>query len=136
MLSHPPYHNIVIYSGNEQGRGAHPDDLSRCVSEDELLNKLTITLKNQRHATRAGGDHGDVRKGGVYSGYQADLIVRMPRQELLTVLIEEQHNVASNGKDCPLRLPRIMHEYVIIWQRRRTVTVARPRSDFTPPAVP
>src|SRR6516225_11116941 len=83
VLSHPPYHNIVIYSGNEQGRGAHPDDLSRCVSEDELLNKLTITLKNQRDATRAGGYYGaiigDVRKRGVYSSYQADLIVRMSR---------------------------------------------------------
>ena len=21
VLSHPPYHNIVVYSGNEQGRG-------------------------------------------------------------------------------------------------------------------
>jgi hypothetical protein len=31
------------------------------------------------------------------SSYKADLIVRMPRQELLTVvLIKEQHNVASN----------------------------------------
>ena len=76
-----PYHNIVVYSGNEQGRGVHPDDLSRCASEDEFLDKLTIALKNQRHATRAGGDHGDVRKGGVYSSYQAELIVRMPRQD-------------------------------------------------------
>jgi len=83
VLSHPPYHNIVIYSGNEQGRGAHPDDLSRCVSEDEFLDKLTIALKNQRDATRAGGYYGaiigDVRKRGVYSSYQADLIVRMSR---------------------------------------------------------
>ena len=99
MLSHPPYHNIVVYSGNEQGRGAHPDDLSRCVSEDEFLDKLTIALKNQRDATRAGGYYGaiigDVRRGGAYSSYQADLIVRMPRQELLMVMIKEQHNIAS-----------------------------------------
>jgi hypothetical protein len=56
----------------------------------------------------------------------------MPRQELQAVLIKEQHNVASNGTDYPLRQPRIMHEYVIIWQRRHTVMVARPRSDFAP----
>jgi hypothetical protein len=131
---HPPYHNIVVYSGNVWGRGPHPDDLSRCASEDEFLDKLTIALKNQRHSMRAGGYHGaiigDVRKGGAYSSYQVNLIVRMPRQELLTVLIKEQHNVASNGKDYPLRLPRIMHEYVIIWQRRHRVTVARPESNF------
>ena len=33
VLSHPPYHNIVVYSGNVRGREPHPDDLSRCVSE-------------------------------------------------------------------------------------------------------
>ena len=64
----------------------------------------------------------------MYSSYQADLIVRMPRQELLTVLIKEQHNV----KDYPLRLPRIMHEYVILWEKRHTVMVARPKRDFAP----
>ena len=68
----------------------------------------------------------------MYSSYQADLIVRMPRQELLTVLIKEQHNVASNGKDYPVRLPRIMHEYVILWEKRHTVMVARPKRDFAP----
>jgi hypothetical protein len=73
-----------------------------------------------------------VRRGGSYSSYQADLIVRMPKNELQAVLIKQQHNVTSNGKDYPLRLPRIMHEYVILWQRRRTVAVARPRSDFVP----
>jgi len=98
-----PYHNIVVYSGNEQGRGVHPDDLSRCASEDEFLDKLTVALRNQRRATRAGGCYGviigDLRKGGAYSSYQANLIVRMPRKELRSVLIKEQHNVASNGRD-------------------------------------
>ena len=71
-----------------------------------------------------------MRRGGSYSSYQADLIVRMPRKELLTVLIKQQHNVGSASKDYPLRLPRIMHEYVVLWQRQRKVTVARPRSNF------
>jgi hypothetical protein len=82
VLSHPPYHNMVVYSGNVWGREAHPDDLSRCASEDEFLDKLTIALNNQRDATRAGDYYGaiigDRRKDGVYSSYQADLIVRMP----------------------------------------------------------
>jgi hypothetical protein len=33
---------------------------------------------------------------------------------LRQIYIKEQHNVASNGKDYPLRLPRIMHEYAIL----------------------
>src|SRR5271170_926212 len=80
VLSHPPYHNIVVYSGNVWGGSPHPDDLSRCASEDEFLAKLTLALKNQRHATRVGGYYGaiigDVRRGGLYSSYQADLIAR------------------------------------------------------------
>jgi hypothetical protein len=68
VLSHPPYHNIVVYSGNVWGRVGHPDDLSRCATEDEFVEKLTIAMKNQRHATRLGGYYGaiigDVRKRG------------------------------------------------------------------------
>ena len=92
VLSHPPYHNIVVYSGKVWGRVGHPDDLSRCATEDEFLEKLTIALKNQRHATRPGGYYGaiigDVRRGGVYSSYQADLVARMPKKELAAVLIK------------------------------------------------
>jgi hypothetical protein len=38
----------------------------------------------------------------------------MPSKELQAVLIKQQHNVASDDKLC-LRLPRIMHEYMILW---------------------
>jgi hypothetical protein len=38
-----------------------------------------------------------MRRGGVYSSYQADLIVQMPRKELRSVLIKEQHNVAADN---------------------------------------
>jgi hypothetical protein len=73
VLSHPLYHNIIVYSGNVWGRGPHSDDLSRCASEDEFLEKLTVALKNQRHVMRAGGYYGaiigDVRRGGTYSSY-------------------------------------------------------------------
>jgi hypothetical protein len=54
------------------------------------------------------------------------------KKELQAVLIKQQHNVTSNGRDYSLRLPRIMHEYVLLWQRRRVVTVAGPRSNFVP----
>jgi hypothetical protein len=52
----------------------------------------------------------------------------MPKKELQAVLIKQQHNIASNATDYPLRLPRIMHEYVLLWQMRRTATVARQRT--------
>jgi hypothetical protein len=43
VLSHPPYHNIVVYSG-----AGHADELSWCATENEFIEKLTIAVKNQR----------------------------------------------------------------------------------------
>jgi hypothetical protein len=81
----PPYHNIVVYSGEVWVRVGQPNDLSRCATEEEFLEKLMIALKNRRHATRPSGYYGaitgDGRRGGVYSSYQANLITRMPKKE-------------------------------------------------------
>jgi hypothetical protein len=42
----------------------------------------------------------------------------MPRDELRSVLIKAQHNVASNHvRYAPMKFPKIMHEYVVLWQR-------------------
>lgn len=132
VLSHPPYHNIIVYSGQVWGQDAHPDDLSRCATEEEFLDKLTLAMKNQRHATAPGGHYGtiigDVRKQGRYASYQADLITRFPKQELQAVLIKEQFNLTSSGRDYPLKLPRIMHEYVVLWRKPHSATVAPARS--------
>jgi hypothetical protein len=124
VLSHPPYHDVIPYSGSEWGRGGepHPDDLSRCGSEAEFLEKLRVAILNQRKATAPGGFYaiiiGDVRRRGRYSSYQAEAIARMPKEELRAVLIKAQHNMVSN-QVCyaPMKFPKIMHEYVVLWQR-------------------
>ena len=52
------------------------------------------------------------------------------RDRLRAVLIKEQFNITSNQKAYPLSLPRIMHEYLILWQKPHAVTVPTPpRSD-------
>ena len=126
VLSHPPYHNIIRYSGNVWGREPHPDDLSRCACEGEFLNKLYRALLNQRAATVIGGYYGiiigDIRRGGRYSSFQADMIARMPREELRAVIVKAQHHMGSDAKTYDsLLLPRIRHEYVLLWQRLRTI---------------
>jgi hypothetical protein len=130
VVSHPPYHNIIVYSGEVWGTQPHADDLSRCVTGEDFVDKLIVAMKNQRHATRPGGYYGaiigDVRKNGRYTSYQAELIARCPKRELRAVLIKQQFNVASNRKAYALDLPLITHEYVLLWQKPRTVTVAAP----------
>jgi hypothetical protein len=47
VLSHPPYHDLIPYSGSEWGRGGgpHPEDPSRCMSEAEFLDRRRSTPK-------------------------------------------------------------------------------------------
>lgn len=123
VLSHPPYHNLIVYSGEVWGDEPHPDDLSRCATEEEFLEKLRVALINQRCATRVGGFYGliigDVRSAERYVSYQAEIINRMPKAELRAILIKAQHHTRSSGASYQhLRLPRILHEYVVLWQRR------------------
>ena len=133
IMSHPPYHNLIVYSGQVWGTEPHPDDLSRCATEEEFMDKLIVAMKNQRHATKPGGYYGtligDIRKDGQYFSLQAELITRCPKRELRAILIKQQFNPASDRKAYPLPLPRIMHEYVILWQKPHPVTVPAP----TPP---
>ena len=133
VMSHPPYHNLIVYSGQVWGTEPHPDDLSRCATEEEFMDKLIVAMKNQRHATKPGGYYGtligDIRKDGQYFSLQAELITRCPKRELRAILIKQQFNTTSDRKAYPLPLPRIMHEYVILWQKPHPVTVPAP----TPP---
>ena len=125
-LSHPPYGDVVIYSGEVWGQ-PHPDDLSRCSSEADFHEKLHIALLNQREATLPGGFYGtiigDKRKAGSYISYQAEAIARMPANELASVMIKHQHNVMSSSRSYRgMRLPRITHEFIILWQKPQAIT--------------
>src|SRR5690606_21595932 len=124
VISHFPYHDMILYSGNMYPE-VHPDDLSRCSSVDDFVEKCHLALLNQREATLPGGYYatliGDHRKKGEYRSYQAEFISRLPSDELRGVIIKAQHNCWSDSKDYQGRfnrgLPRIMHEYLIVWQR-------------------
>ncbi len=122
VVSHPPYGAMIVYSGNVWGQ-AHPDDLSRCVDDEDFHHKMQLVLLNQREATAGGGYYGtiigDWRRGGVYTSYQAEMIARMPKSELAAVMIKMQHNVQSGSKSYGnMRLPFILHEYILLWQKK------------------
>lgn len=123
VFSHPPYHDMIVYSGQVWGAAPHPDDLSRAGNVEEFADKLHQALLNQRHATLPGGHYGaligDLRRKGRYYSFQAELIARMPADELVAVLVKVQHNVSSNNtKYHRLRYPRIAHEYALLWRKQ------------------
>jgi hypothetical protein len=100
-VSHPPYGAMVIYSGAVWGKEPHPADLSRCSSNQEFHEKMQLVLLNQRDATKPQGFYGtiigDYRKNGVYTSYQAEMIARMPSDELAAVIIKQQAIRSDRG---------------------------------------
>lgn len=121
-VSHPPYGDMIVYSGEVWGE-AHPDDLSRCANDAEFHEKMQVALLNQRNATKPGGVYGtiigDKRRNGIYTSYQAECIARMPQSELLAVLIKAQHNTMSGFKQYRnMEMPFILHEYIILWKKK------------------
>lgn len=123
VCSHPPYSGMIEYSGNVWGKEPHPCDLSHCQDDEDFHRKMQLVLLNQREATLPGGYYGtiigDWRRNGIYTSYQAEMIARMPSDELAAVIIKAQHNCHSSTKSYgKLKFPFIQHEYVIIWQRK------------------
>lgn len=120
--SHPPYGQMIRYSGEVWGDKPHPADLSHCLDDDDFHEKLHLVLMNQREATKSGGYYGtligDYRSKGMYVSYQAECIARMPANELASVIIKAQHNTVSDKNTySKLKHFRIMHEYLILWQK-------------------
>lgn len=125
-ISHPPYHDIIVYSGVVYP-SAHSDDLSRSESFEEFMERLHVALLNQRDAVDGGGVYGliigDIRRGGRYHSPQAECIARMPASELRSVLVKTQHNVMSDRREYrEMRFPRIQHEYIMLWEKPMRVS--------------
>lgn len=122
-FSHPPYHDMVTYSGAVWG-DAHPDDLSRCADVDDFLDKLAQAVLNQRDATRDGGVYGvllgDLRRNGAYHALTSDLQAYLPRRERRAIIIKAQHNTQSDRRAYgQLRFGRVTHETILLYERLR-----------------
>lgn len=117
IFSHPPYHDIVVYSGNMWGE-PHPDDLSRCASWEEFIHKLNIVNAKAYNALRKGGRYailiGDVKKNGICYSAVKDMVWY---GDLEYHIIKVQHNVDSDKKKYSGRLIRIMHEHLLIFKK-------------------
>lgn len=125
-FSHPPYHSMVKYSGDQWGDAADDRDLSQQATPDEFHGLLQALLLNQREATRSGGHYtmlvGDYRTRDQYISTQAEMIARMPSAELKAVIIKAQHNCVSDSRNYKrLEYGRILHEYLLVWKKPQRV---------------
>lgn len=128
VFTHPPYHNMITYSGEVYGDSALLGDTSRCDSPEEFVSKSQLMLMNQREATKEGGIYttliGDHRKNGEFRSYQSDFIQMMPKDELLSVAIKLQHNCLSDSRQYSGNFIPILHEYLLVWKKKRKTSIA------------
>lgn len=123
VFTHPPYAEMIEYSGQQWGTEMLSNDLSNPkISKEEFLEKSQVMLMNQREATRDGGLYstliGDMRKEGQYWSFQSDYQMMMPKSELISVAIKMQHNCVSGGRSYGGSFVPITHEYLLIWKKK------------------
>ena len=119
VFSHPPYHDMIVYSGQQWGNEAHPDDLSRCLNYDEFIKKLDIVSSKVYNSLLNGGRHalliGDMRRNGQYYSMIKDLTWY---GDVESHIIKVQHNTLSEHKTYYRKnfIP-IVHEHLIVFKK-------------------
>ena len=114
---HPPYHDMIVYSGQVWGN-AHPDDLSRCPDYETFIKRLDQVSYSAYQALRSGGYLavlvGDLKRKGVLFPIQRDM---RWFGEPVNVIIKAQHNVESGRTQYGGSFVRIMHEYLVVTRK-------------------
>ncbi len=107
------------------GTEAHPDDLSNCENYEDFLTKMKLAMQNIYDAVAGRGHYsiliGDIRKNGVYTSIQADLLQLAPGS-LDGIIIKQQFNCESSRKTyANQNFVPIGHEYLLTFRKDLTV---------------
>ena len=118
VFFHPPYFQIVQYSGTVWGHEPHPADLSHETDWTEYLKRLRKMIEHCLTGLSEKGHLailiGDVRQEGSYYSAQAAILRWFQPERIASVIIKEQHNMRSNRQDYAGKIIRIAHEYCIM----------------------
>ncbi|CAM4509450.1 DNA modification methylase [Paenibacillus macerans] len=117
IFSHPPYYNIILYSGSVWGQKSE-DDLSRAYSYKDFINKLDLVNEKLFKSLLPGGRLavlvGDFRRNGIYYSIIKDMRYF---GQLEAHLIKIQHNCNSFRRKYKGNFIPIVHEHLLIFQK-------------------
>lgn len=123
IFFHPPYHDIIKYSGNMWGK-PHPDDLSRCENYNDFLEKLNLCIRKFYMALRKDGRLavlvGDIRSKGKFYSIQHDM---MRMGEFESFLVKAQFNCVSDTRRYEKPLIPIVTEYMLLLQKKDAIMI-------------
>jgi len=121
IFSHPPYWNIIKYSGkgNVWGDKVHPDDLSQISNYEEFISTLNKVNNKIYESLCSNGRHalliGDVRRSGIYYSIIKDM---KWYGDIESHLIKTQHNTRSSNKRYNnYNFIPIAHEHLLIFRK-------------------
>lgn len=120
-FSHPPYWDIVKYSGSQWGKEKVVGDLSHVESYEEFLKLLNHINMKVYQSLQNGGRHailiGDVKKKGKYYSAFKDIDFH---GDLESHVIKVQHNTFSSSKNYSnYNFIPIAHEHLIILRKNK-----------------
>ena len=122
---HPPYHDMVVYSGKVWGKEPAVNDLSRCPDYESFIKGLNQAHYNAYQALRPGGHLailvGDLKRKGMLYPIQRDMTWY---GEPVQTIIKLQHNVWSGNTNYSGNFIQIMHEYLILSRKPKQVANA------------
>lgn len=117
IFCHPPYYDMVIYSGVVWGT-AHQDDLSRAENYEDFIKKLNFVHEKLFLSLPIGGRLatliGDCRKNGKYYSIIKDMKYY---GTLESHIIKVQHNAQSMRKEYHGKFIPIVHEHLLIFRK-------------------
>jgi len=118
-FSHPPYFDMIIYSGEMWGE-PNPNDLSRCETYEEFIHKLNLVNEKIYNALVNGGRHailvGDYKKKGRMISIQKDMAWF---GDLEYHIIKSQHNTVSERRKYSGRFIPTTHEHLLVFRKNQ-----------------
>lgn len=123
IFFHPPYHDIIHYSGNMWGK-PHPDDLSRCENYADFLEKLNLCIRKFYMALRKDGRLavlvGDIRSKGQFYSIQHDM---MRMGDFESFLVKGQFNCVSDTRRYNKPFIPIVTEYMLLLHKKDALMI-------------
>lgn len=117
---HPPYWNMVEYSGKVWGEQANQWDLSQ-MNLNDFNEAMVLALMNIHDATANGGYYGvlmgNLRRNGQYYNLSS-MVERVAPAPLVDEIIKIQNNCRSDQRNYNGKIVRIAHEKLMIFQKK------------------
>ena len=123
VFFHPPYHDIIRYSGNMWGK-PNDSDLSRCINYSDFIEKLNFILKKLYISLRKDGRLavlvGDIRSNGEFHSIQRDMM-KIGKPE--SFIVKGQYSCTSDNRRYSKPFVPIVTEYLVVFRKDNPLVI-------------